>query len=439
MSTPIVPNEPLKVALIGTGFRATDIYSPLFSSLAPWLVIVAVCDPVKENADRMANKLNVRAYYDIHNLVKDRPMEAAIVVTPVESHHSISVYLSSHGIHNITETTWCSMLIQAKEMIDTARKNNVIVRVAENFFHFPIDRFAKAVRDSKYLGEIKRIFSYNDHTGYHNDSRWIVFAGHHPVWVQSIEHAMNTGEFYSTRERYHNKENFHARYFQFPNDFMVIDQASNAKGFLGRLSRPGYTEWHGERGTLVHQSTFKVFKVYKYYKDGSIVDGDRVGWGSETELRYCSDDSFGAHEPFRTGGYADHVSHVKNEYEGHNWIRTYAETPLGTLQYVNPHRPSQRSVHFLDEYGSAIMAHLIDFVLAVRGLQPSEFNEQDALMSLMMELGARESVRQEGKRIALPLDGDLETDQLIRASIKKKYGIDPLDVEGMLSISYPKP
>lgn len=439
MTTPIIPSAPLKIALIGTGFRATDIYSPLFNSLKQWIEIVAVCDPVKANADKMADKLKVKAYYNIHDLVKDKLIEAAIVVTPVESHHSISVYLSSHGIHNITETTWCSMLAQAKDMIETARKNNVVVRVAENFFHFPIDRFAKVVRDSNYLGNIKRIFSYNDHTGYHNDSRWIVFAGNHPEWVQSIDHSMNTGEFYSTKERFHNKENYHARFFKFPNDFMVIDQASNAKGFLGRLSRPGYTEWHGERGTLVHQSNFKVFKNYKYYKDGKIEETERHGWGSDTELRYCSDDSFGVHEPFTTGGYADHVSHVSNEYKDRRWIRTYAETPFGTMEYVNPHRPDQQSVHFLDEYGAAIMAHLIDFVLAVRGLKQSEFDEKDALMSLMMELGAKESVLNEGKRILLPLDNDFETDHLIRANIKKKYGVDPLDVEGMLSISYPKP
>ena len=91
-------------------------------------------------------------------------MEAALVVTPIPSHHSISVYLSSHGIHNMCETTWCSTIGQAQDMIQTAGKNNVIVRVAENFFRVSIDRFAQKLRDSEYIGRIHRIFSYNEMT-----------------------------------------------------------------------------------------------------------------------------------------------------------------------------------------------------------------------------------------------------------------------------------
>ena len=66
--------------------------------------MVAICDPVKEHADEMSSALGVPCYDDIRTLVADRPMEAAIVITPVESHHSISCYLSAHGIHNLVET-----------------------------------------------------------------------------------------------------------------------------------------------------------------------------------------------------------------------------------------------------------------------------------------------------------------------------------------------
>ena len=85
------------------------------------------------------------------------------------------------------------------------------------------------------------------------------------------------------------------------------------------------------------------------------------------------------------------------------------------------------------------MDHVVDFVLAVRGLRASEFTDEDALMSDMMELGARESALQEGRRIRLPLEGDLEADAQERARLKAKYGVDPLNIEAMLSISYPRP
>ena len=53
--------------------------------------------------------------------------------------------------------------------------------------------------------------------------------------------------------------------------------------------------------------------------------------------------------------------------------------------------------------------------------------------------GAHESARQEGRRVRLPLEGDLESDALTREQQKKQFGVDPLDVEAMLSVSFPRP
>ena len=361
-------------------------------------------------------------------------MEAALVVTPIESHHSISVYLSSHGIHNLTETAWCSMLVQAKDMIETAKKNGVIVRVAENFFRFPIDRFAQKLKESGYIGSIDRIFCYNDHTGFHNNSRWIRFAGSHPLWVQSLQHTMKTGEFHSKPQRFHQDETFRANFFAFPHQLMVIDQAANIKGFLGRQTRPGYTEWQGEYGTLVSPGMTSTTAPAAYYKDGTVTSRDRVPLVTQSELRYCSPESFAKY-----GSSPDVISEVVNEYEGHHWVRTYAETPKGVIEHRNPFRSDEPSKHRLKEYGACIMGHIVDFSLAVRGIAESEFDEHDALMSMMMSIGAQESALREGQRIALPLSGDLESEDRIRNRIKEKYGVDPLDVEGMLRISYPKP
>ena len=412
-----VPKEPVKTALIGAGSRASRAYGPLFDVLTPWIDVVAVCDPVKEHCDALAQSLGGKGYYDIHELVKDKPMEAALIVVPIPAHHSISVYLSSHGIHNQSETTWCSMVAQARDMIETARKNNVIVRVGENFFRVPIDRFAQTVRDSGYLGPIKRIFSYNDHTGYHNNSRWIAFAECHPTWVQSISHTMDTISFYSSPQRFHQTETFRARYFNFPNDLIVIDQAANLKGFLGRHRRPGYTEWQGERGILMHDPTYQSEEA------------------TGTELRYCSDKMVHREdiEPDRRrgGGRADEISQVKTESDEQGcWIRSFCETSDGLIEYVNDLRLKG---------GIPVMNHIIDFALAVRGLRESEFDEEDALMSLVMEIGAIESAMNEGKRVPLSRDADFETDAIIREDLKKEFGVDALDVEGMLAISHPKP
>ena len=154
-----VPDEPVRIALIGCGNRSRTVYQPLLASLKPWLEVVAVCDPVAEHSEAMAAALAVRAYRDIHQLLRDRPMEAGLIVVPVPAHHSLSVYLSSHGIHNHCETSWCSMVVQGRQMIEAARANGVVARVGENFFRFAIDRFAQKVREVGCIGRIGRVFS----------------------------------------------------------------------------------------------------------------------------------------------------------------------------------------------------------------------------------------------------------------------------------------
>lgn len=408
------PDVPLKVALIGAGNRASRIYRPLFNSLKPWIEVVAVCDPVKEHSDTLAQALNVRAYTSMHDLVRDKPMEAALVVTPVPSHYSISVYLSSHSIHNLVETTWCNMIVQARVMINTARANSVIIRVAENFFRFPIDRIVQKLKTTGFIGDIHRIVSYNDHTGYHNNSRWIAFAGAHPTSVQSIEHTMPTAEFYFTPERFRKDETYRARFFAFPDNLLVMDHASNLKGLIGRHPRPGYTEWQGTRGTIVY--------------------APRKPWEGASEVRYCSDKAIA-----QGRGIHDQTFPIIDEYENGVWTSTYVDLPIGRVEHVNPFRPSELPPHTNDWYGSPIMDHIVDFALSVRGLRDSECDEQDALMSLMMEVGAKESALNEGKRIQLPLKGESAADVMTRKALTKQFNVDPFDVEGMLAISYPKP
>ncbi|MND02681.1 hypothetical protein D3C83_221530 [compost metagenome] len=58
---------------------------------------------------------------------------------------------------------------------------------------------------------------------------------------------------------------------------------------------------------------------------------------------------------------------------------------------------------------------------------------------MMMEVGTRESVLRDGGRVALPLTGDLESEQLARDQLRAKLGVDPLDIEAVMEISFPRP
>jgi len=445
-------SQPIKAALIGAGRRSQTLYQYILGSeyIRKKMHVVAVCDPIKENCDKVASSLGAKPYYNIHSLVRDNIIEAALVVTPVESHHSLSVFLSSHGIHNLVETTWCSFIEQADQMISVANSNNVIVRVAENFFRTPIDRFAQHIATTGEIGNIGRIFCYGDHTGYHNNSRWIRFFQSYPEYVQAFEHTLNTIPFNSTMERHHETETYRCRHFFFSGNRLVIDAAANIKGFLGRIPRPGYTEWQGSLGTLVQRSDRSSSKEYQFFsgnEEKPIISGNTEGEGLTFELRKCSDRIINApikeSEEFSTigGGSADEVSKIDTTYTPVGlWKSIYCKTASGNVTVKNLH--SSFAVK-LSSYGKSINSmillvdHIYDFCTSSSKL--SEFDDQDALMSLHMEIGAKESALIGGARIDLPIKDTCEVELLEKSRLKLKYGVDPMDIEGMLNLVYPRP
>ena len=407
--------KPLSVGLIGTGNRAQTIYKPLFESLGPWAKLTAVCDPVKENADAYAEDMDVHAFYSLQEMVASDTIEAALVVAPIDLHHAVSCYLSEHGIPHLVETSMSSTLLQAQQMVQTADENGVVLRIAENFIRFPFDRIAKAVADTGFIGPIKRVSCFHDHVGYHNNSRWIMFYGAYPEYAQAIYHTMPTEGHYEAPHRYHTSERYRAHFYFFPDDRLVIDHAGNIKGLLGRYPRPGYTEMDGSRGAIACWAKAK--------------------WQGEAEVRYCSD------EALLRNGIADEIYPIEHISEGDCWAAERVGLPIGRVEYVNPYRPANSSAMHAtrDYYGAVVMTHIVDFVQAICGESESEYTAQDAMMAMMMEAAVRESAMRNGERLALPLTGELESEQAALAALREKHGVDPLDVEAMLGVKVPRP
>lgn len=227
----------------------------------------------------------------------------------------------------------------------------------------------------------------------------------------------------------------------FPSGLLVVDQASNIKGMLGRQVRPGYTEWQGYRGTLVQQG--ERYAAPEHW----ILDNNRRkerGFGVhadwQAELRCCIYEDSKVFTQDVMPANPNFISKAERYYdENGNWMGVRAVTPEGLIEYENPIRIGVRSEHYYPEYGIAVAGHMIDFVLQIRGLQDSEFNEQDAYMSMMMEMCARESALKGGERISLPYEGELEADRLTLEKMKEEYGVDPLDTEAMMAYIHQKP
>ena len=411
--------RPIDIALIGTGVRSKAVYRSTFAPLRKRGVrLVAVCDPVREHADAYAASLGVRAFYSLQELVQARPMEAAIICAPGALHHSISCYLSMNGIHNLVETGMASTLAQAQDMVRTARANNVVMRVADQFFRLPSQRLAQRLERSQFLGSINRVVSTFDHTGFHNNSSWIIFFGTYPTSVQSVEHTMPTTPHWFLPGLCFTEETFHANFFRFPEGRLVCDLTGNVKGLLGRHPRPGYTQFEGQRGTFVWRAASRW--------NGPLHQG-------EGEVRYCSDQALAA------GGVSDTVYPIVYAQENEFMKSVHLNLPSGKIEYVNPfYRPLEEPTEMLDYYHSAVAEEVLEFAQVIRGEAASEYTDEDAVMAQMMDVGARESVLREGARVKLPIEGEIESDARILSAQREKYGVDPMDVEAMMEISVPR-
>lgn len=398
--------------MIGAGNRSSSVYQGLFQSLRPWLNLVAVCDPVRENADRYADAVDATPFYSVPDLIKADLVEAALVVAPVDVHHAISVTLSRAGIHHLVETSMASTLWQARDMAKTAAENGVTLRIGENFIRFPFDRLAKAIDQTGFVGPLRRIICMYDHTGYHNNSRWIALYNSHPHSVQAVHHVMGTDPHWEAPHRYHETESFRCHFFHFPDDRLVTDLAGNVKGMLGRYPRPGYTELAGTRGAIVREAQSQ--------------------WHGLGEVRYCSD------ENLKQGARHDLTFPIEHVVVDGEWVCDRVELPIGTVEYRNPRPVIAR--HDRAYYLSSVASHVTDFAAEVRGSTHCEFTVEDAVMAMEMEVGCRESALRKGELLPLPLpDLELEAEAQTRDALRREHGVDPHDAEAMLSLMIPRP
>jgi predicted dehydrogenase len=406
-------NRPLRCALIGIGTRAKKLYLPLLGAVAPWLKVSAVCSPNAGNAAEVGAELGVPHFTTLSALLAADLIDAAVVLSPIESHHAISVTLSRHGIHHLVETTMASTLTQARDMARQARQNGVTMLVAENYFRFPFDRLAKAAVASGAIGDVHRITSMHDQVGFHGHARWIKFYDAYPEAVQSIEHLMPTQRHVESARRIHDSETFRTCHLYFPGGRVAIDMGGNAKGLLGRMPRPGYTEIDGSRGAIVRMAGADL--------------------GGVAELRHASELALAR------DGKADHVAPFRDHVADGTWVGSDVTVPGGMVEIDQPYRPGPVSGPKLREWDAAVvMEILVQFAEQVQGTGVAEFSADDAVMATEVEAACRESALRGGERIALPVDvAPLQSEVIAMGKLRRQFGLDPFDVEAMLAVHFP--
>lgn len=150
----------LNVAIVGVG-NIGSIHASVYAK-NPSVKLVAVCDIIKEKADRVAAQYNCRAFYSVQEMLASGiQIDAASMATAGKEnggdHYTPTMELLSAGIPVLGEKPISNDIACAEEMVALAKKNNLRYGVDLNHRFTPAAKKAKEWVTSGRLGELNLI------------------------------------------------------------------------------------------------------------------------------------------------------------------------------------------------------------------------------------------------------------------------------------------
>ncbi len=153
---PIVDRK-IRFALVGCGRIAANHFGAIEAHKEN-CELVAVCDIVAERANEAANKLGVKAYYSLDDMLEAGGFDAVILTTPSGLHPSQTIECAKSGYHVVTEKPMATRLSDGLAMVKACDKAGVrLFVVKQNRRNATIQAVKKAIEQ----GRFGRIFAVN--------------------------------------------------------------------------------------------------------------------------------------------------------------------------------------------------------------------------------------------------------------------------------------
>jgi len=149
----------LKVVQIGVGGWGKN-HPRVLSEFG---VLSAICDTNSQRAEEFGKKYSVNFYNSFENLLEKEKFDAALVCTPTFTHSDITARLIENKKHVFVEKPMTYLSEDGQNLIDAAKRNNVILTCGY------IERFNPAVASvkdflkSKKYGDLIRLEFYREH------------------------------------------------------------------------------------------------------------------------------------------------------------------------------------------------------------------------------------------------------------------------------------
>lgn len=117
--------DPLRLGIIGAGrlgsFHAAKAHEN------PAVELYGVYDSLKESRSSLSQKFATRNFAELEALLDE--VEAVVIATPTRNHHEIGMAALRRGKHVLMEKPLAYSAEEAKELLETAERNQVILQV----------------------------------------------------------------------------------------------------------------------------------------------------------------------------------------------------------------------------------------------------------------------------------------------------------------------
>ena len=149
--------DKVKVGIIGVGYLGVQ-HARIISYLEE-AELQAVADIDFKKALEIGNRHGVSYYQNFEDMLDE--IDAGIVATPTSEHFRIAMSLLQHGKHVLVEKPITETIEQAEQLVETARKNGLILQVGHlERFNPAVEAVENMISDPKFI-EVQRLGSFS--------------------------------------------------------------------------------------------------------------------------------------------------------------------------------------------------------------------------------------------------------------------------------------
>ncbi len=149
----------LKIALIGQGRSGRDIHGEYFlkDEAKELFEVVAVVDKMPARREKAKKEFGCDVYEDYKELFGRTDIDFVTNASVSPNHYPITKDLMEHGFNVVTEKPFSKYAMECEDLMNTAKKHNVMLAVFQNSRFAPYYTRIKEIIESGKLGKIHHI------------------------------------------------------------------------------------------------------------------------------------------------------------------------------------------------------------------------------------------------------------------------------------------